>query len=336
MEYTVDVRGLRKSFGGREVLAGLDLRVRPGEVFALLGPNGAGKTTTVRILSTLLRPDAGRVVVAGYDVVAEPGAARGAISLTGQYTAVDQILTGRENLVMVGRLRRLGRAGARRRAAELLDQFGLADAADRRVATYSGGMRRRLDLAMSLVVRPALLVLDEPTTGLDPRSRRDVWEAVTALVSSGVTLLLTTQYLEEADALADRVAVIDRGRAVAEGTPAELKAQVGRETVELAYAGAEAAARAARAARALAAAGRGPAVVEEADRPVVRVAGDGTAEDVHRVLDAVAAVGAPADRLTLRRPSLDEVFLALTDRPPDAPDAPGASGGPDDSLEMTA
>jgi ABC-2 type transport system ATP-binding protein len=340
MAYTLDVRGLRKSYGDKVVLAGLDLQVRPGEIVALLGPNGTGKTTTVRILSTLIRADGGTALVAGHDVGADRAAVRGAISLTGQYAAVDEVLTGRENLVTIGRLRRLGRTGARSRAAELLDQFDLVDAADRRVSTYSGGMRRRLDLAMSLVVRPTVLFLDEPTAGLDPRSRRDMWAAVGTLASSGVTVLLTTQYLEEADVLADRVAVLDRGRKVAEGTPAELKAQVGSETVELAFADGRVAAAARGVLEAVGRtviagepgrrAGAEPDVAEpdrsdgldggstgapagHATGTTVRVAGAGTAEDVRGVLDLLAERGVPAARLSLHRPSLDEVFLTLTD-----------------------
>ena len=228
MAYTIEVSGLVKAFGATRVLDGLDLTVEAGEVFALLGPNGAGKTTTVRILTTLLRPDGGTARVAGHDVVAEPGAVRAAISLTAQEAAVDGLLTGAENLRMLARLR-----GAPRRVAdELIERFDLAGAADRRVATYSGGTRRRLDLAMSLVITPTVLFLDEPTTGLDPRSRIAVWEAVSGLVDDGVTVLLTTQYLEEADRLADRIAVIDGGRVVAQGTAAELKAHAAVKTLD--------------------------------------------------------------------------------------------------------
>ncbi|HMG43317.1 MAG TPA: ATP-binding cassette domain-containing protein [Acidimicrobiales bacterium] len=318
MPYTLDVEGLRKSYGDHLVLEDLDLQVGPGEIFALLGPNGAGKTTAVRILSTLIRPDSGTAVVAGHEIGSAPAAVRAAISLTGQYAAVDEVLTGWENLVMIGQLRRLATRRARHRATELLDQFDLVDAADRRVSTYSGGMRRRLDLAMSLVVRPTVLFLDEPTTGLDPRSRRDMWSAVGTLASSGVTVLLTTQYLEEADVLADRIAVLDRGRKVAEGTAAELKAQVGSETVELFF---DDAAAPATAARVLESVGR--LVLADTDTGasdlVVRVAGDGSAEDVRRLLDLLAAEQVPAARLSLHRPSLDEVFLTLTAHPADAP-----------------
>jgi ABC-2 type transport system ATP-binding protein len=228
MAYTIEASGLTKAFGDQRVLDGLDLTVDAGEVFALLGPNGAGKTTTVRILTTLLRPDGGTARVAGHDVVADPSAVRGAISLTAQEAAVDELLTGRENLRMIARLR----GASRSRADELLARFDLEEPGDRRVATYSGGMKRRLDLAMSLVVKPVVLFLDEPSTGLDPRSRIAVWEAVTGLVDEGVTVLLTTQYLEEADRLANRIAVIDHGRVVAQGTAAELKAGAAVDTLD--------------------------------------------------------------------------------------------------------
>lgn len=222
-DLAVDVRGLRKSYGDQLVLDGVDLAVRAGTVTALLGPNGAGKTTTVGILSTLLRPDGGTARVAGHDVVAEPQAVRTAIGVTGQMSAVDDLLTGAENLRLMASLHHLGRRAGRERVDALLDQFGLADAARKPVSTWSGGMRRRLDLAMTLVDAPSVVFLDEPTTGLDPRSRRTLWDEVRALVAAGTTILLTTQYLEEADHLADRVAVLDCGRIVAEGTPADLK-----------------------------------------------------------------------------------------------------------------
>jgi ABC-2 type transport system ATP-binding protein len=229
MAYTIEAHGLRKTYGDTRVLDGLDLAVERGEVFALLGANGAGKTTTVRILATLLTPDGGTARVVGHDVVTEARAVRAAISLTAQEAAVDGLLTGTENLRMMGRLRRVRDRG---RVAELLAQFDLADAADRRVETYSGGMRRRLDIAMSLIAHPQVIFLDEPTTGLDPRSRNAVWDAVKALADGGTTILLTTQYLEEADRLADRIAVLARGRIAALGTAAELKASVGAETLD--------------------------------------------------------------------------------------------------------
>jgi ABC-2 type transport system ATP-binding protein len=223
MAYTVIAEGLTKTFGDQRVLDRVDLAIEAGSVFALLGPNGAGKTTTVRILATLVRPDAGTATIAGHDLLSDPFGVRRTISLTGQYAAVDDVLTGEENLRMMARLLHLSRREARQRAAELLDAFGLADAADTRVKAYSGGMRRRLDLAISMIARPALLFLDEPTTGLDPRSRAQLWDVVRGFADQGVTVLLTTQYLEEADQLADTVAVLHHGRIVAQGSPAELK-----------------------------------------------------------------------------------------------------------------
>src|SRR5215469_9093310 len=229
----VEASGLEKAYGRTRALDGLDLEVETGAILGLLGPNGAGKTTTVRVLSTLLRPDRGTARVAGHDVIAEAAQVRAQIGLTGQYSALDESLTGRANLVMVGQLCRLSRQQARRRAAELLDGFDLAGAADRGVKTYSGGMRRRLDLAASLVARPGILFLDEPTTGLDLPSRLVTWDAVRALAAAGTTVLLTTQHLDEADQLAGRIAVVDHGRVIAEGTSAQLKAKVGGERVQL-------------------------------------------------------------------------------------------------------
>src|SRR6516225_8192951 len=223
MTSAITATGLRKSFGGTAVLDGIDLEVAAGTTFSLLGPNGAGKTTTVQIMSTLVHADGGQVRVAGHDVARDPAAVRAAIGVTGQFSAVDNLLTGVENLLLMADLHHLGRAEGRRRAAALLDQFDLADAARKIAATYSGGMRRRLDLAMTLVGGPRIIFLDEPTTGLDPRSRRTVWQIIRDLVAGGVTIFLTTQYLEEADQLADRIAVLDHGRLVAEGTPDELK-----------------------------------------------------------------------------------------------------------------
>src|SRR5829696_3663771 len=271
---TVWTEGLAKSYGGRPVLDRVDLAVERGEVLALLGPNGAGKTTTVRILATLVPPDAGRATVAGWDVVRDAARVRTAISLTGQSAAVDEMLTAEENLLMIGRLRHLPAAEARRRAGELLDRLDLAADARRRVKTYSGGLRRKVDLAMSLVGRPEVLFLDEPTTGLDPRSRQAVSDLVRGLVDDGVTILLTTQYLEEADRLADRIAVLDGGRVLATGTGDELKRGIGTEQVELTLADAEVP----RAADLL-----GAVRVDPASR-TLRVATDGSAAHVRHVL----------------------------------------------------
>lgn len=296
MTYTIEARGLRKFYGDTRVLEDLDLEIRAGEVFALLGPNGAGKTTTVRILSTLLAPDGGSARVAGHDVVTQRKAVRAKISLTAQEAAVDGLLTGAENLRMMARLRRVKNPA---RVRELLAQFDLTDAADRRVETYSGGMRRRLDIAMSLISRPEVIFLDEPTTGLDPRSRAAVWDAVKQLADDGTTILLTTQYLEEADRLADRIALVAQGRIAAEGTADELKARVSGETVELFFADAETL-------EAAAAVTSGRRAGASLHVPV-----DG-AEDVRRVLDDLADRGLPATRIALHKPTLDDVFLALT------------------------
>ena len=302
----IRVRGLTKQFGDVAALRGIDLDVAPGTVLGLLGPNGAGKTTAVRILTTILQADGGRAEVLGIDVAADPPAARAVIGLAGQYAAVDENLTGRENLRLVGRLTHLPRAAVVARAAELLDQFGLTDAADRPAKTYSGGMRRRLDLAAALVHRPPVLFLDEPTTGLDPASRSDLWQVIDELVAGGTTVLLTTQYLEEADRLADRVAVIDRGRVIAEGTPAELKAQLGGTVVHIALADP---AEALRAAAALRDAHAVEATVDGRDLDLAVDDGPRTLVAVLRTLDRAGLV--PAG-LTLREPSLDDVFLTLT------------------------
>jgi ABC-2 type transport system ATP-binding protein len=304
----VEASGLEKAFGRTRALDGLDLEVETGAILGLLGPNGAGKTTTVRVLSTLLRPDRGTARVAGHDVVTEAAAVRRSIGLTGQYAALDDSLTGRANLIMIGQLCRLSRRAARRRAAELLEQFDLADAGDRGVKTYSGGMRRRLDLAASLVARPSVLFLDEPTTGLDLPSRMVTWDAVRALTATGTTVLLTTQQLDEADQLADRIAVVDRGRVIAEGTSAQLKTKVGGERVQLTVA------RQADLAAARDVLGRhadGPPQVDEAARTVEAPVTNGARRmpDIVRDLDAADVL---LDDLGIRRPSLDDVFLTLT------------------------
>jgi ABC-2 type transport system ATP-binding protein len=299
----IRVSGIGKSYGSQRVLTGIDLAVPAGTVFGLLGPNGAGKTTLVRILATLVRPDAGRAEVAGHDVLTEAFEVRQKISLTGQFAAVDELQTGLENLVMVGRLRRLGRAGAKRRATELLDRFDLADAGRKLVKTYSGGMRRRLDLAMSLVTEPPVIFLDEPTTGLDPRSRQQMWSFVRELADAGSTIFLTTQYLEEADQLADRIMLIDHGVAVADGTADELKVRIGGERVELAFGSA--------ADRVLAAADLGAAVVSSTDLSVT-IATNGSAAEVRELLDRMEKLGATVDKVAIHRPTLDDVFFALT------------------------
>ena len=305
----IEVEGLRKSLGEVNALDGLDLVGPEGAVLALFGPNGAGKTTLVRALATLLRPDSGRALVLGRDVVADPFGVRREIGLAGQFAAIDEVLTGRENLEMVGRLYHLRRAEARRRAAEVLERFGLAQAADRRASTYSGGMRRRLDLAATLVGRPRVLFLDEPTTGLDPRSRAELWELIGELRARGTTILLTTQYLEEADRLAQLIAVIDQGRIVAEGTARELKERVGhdRVIVRVSDAGRTDDARAALAA--LASDGP-PEVRGDAELSLPMTDADIPAAAV-RALDR-AGVGVAG--LEVRTPTLDDVFLTLTGR----------------------
>ncbi|QTV80114.1 ATP-binding cassette domain-containing protein [Microbacterium sp. NIBRBAC000506063] len=283
----IDVQGLRKSFGANTVLDGVDLTVAAGSIFALLGPNGAGKTTAVGILTTLVSPDAGTARVLGFDVRTQVAEVTRRISLTGQSAAVDDALTATENVVMFARLSGLSRSASRARAAELLAQFGLTDAASRLVRTYSGGMRRRLDLALSFVVTPQVLFLDEPTTGLDTRSRRDLWEIIRTLADAGTTVFLTTQYLEEADQLADRIAVLHEGRIAAEGTAAELKSRIGGDTVQL----------------------------HDAHGELLReIPTDGTVRGLREAVDTLDEAGADGI-VTLRRPSLDDVFLALTSAP---------------------
>ncbi|NJC73173.1 ATP-binding cassette domain-containing protein [Planosporangium thailandense] len=301
----IEATGLEKSYGGVKVLAGVDLRVARGSVFALLGPNGAGKTTTVRILSTLVRADAGRARVAGFDVERDRRLVRRNISLTGQFASVDDLQTGAENLRMMGRLSGLSRAQARRRADDLLVQFDLTTVGRRRVATYSGGTRRRLDLATSLVGNPQVIFLDEPTTGLDPHARQGMWHVIAGLVTSGVTVFLTTQYLEEADRLADRVAVVDGGRVVAEGSPAELKTRFADQRLDLTLADPAAFE------AACTLLGR-RAVRCDRDHLTLAVATDGSAAHVRALLDEVDPHRRAVRRFALHDATLDDVFLALT------------------------
>jgi ABC-2 type transport system ATP-binding protein len=305
-EPAISVRGLVKTFGEVRALDGIDLEVARGTVLGILGPNGAGKTTTVRILATLLRPDAGSARVAGLDVVADAGALRARIGLAGQYAAVDEHLTGEENLVMVGRLYGQNRKAATTRARELLERFHLTDAAERVAKTYSGGMRRRLDLAAALVAKPPVLFLDEPTTGLDPRSRVELWETIEDLVADGTTVLLTTQYLDEAERLADRIAVIDRGRVIADGTADQLKDRVGGERLEVHLSDRADAARAAEALAPMSS--EPPQIEEETVRVPVEQRNGAIMEAVRRLDDA----GVGVEDLGVRRPTLDEVFLSLT------------------------
>jgi ABC-2 type transport system ATP-binding protein len=311
----IEAVGLVKRYGSVTALDGLDITAPAGKVTAVLGPNGAGKTTFVSSVATLLRPDSGELRVAGIDAVGRPDAVRRAIGLAGQHAAVEPALSGRENLVMVARLFGHGRRAAREAAGIVLDQIQLTDAADRLVRTYSGGMRRRLDLGASLVGAPRLLLLDEPTTGLDPRSRIELWDAIRALVDHGTDVLLTTQYLEEADQLADHVVIVDHGRAIADGTPAELKGLAGRDMVEIRarHAGDLAAVEAV-----LAPFGCEPPRVDEPNRRVAVPVDDGTARLTFAVR-ALAERGVAIDDVGLRRPTLDEVFLALTGHPADDP-----------------
>jgi ABC-2 type transport system ATP-binding protein len=304
----IEATGLRKTYGKTHALAGLDLQVGHGEILGMLGPNGAGKTTTVRVLTTLLRPDGGRAQVAGYDVQRDAAHVRRLIGLTGQYAALDESLTGRANLVMIGQLGRLSLRQARLRASELLDQFDLTEAADRGVKTYSGGMRRRLDLAASLVTRPRVLFLDEPSTGLDPRSRLVTWDAVRSLAAEGTTVLLTTQHLDEADQLADRIAVVDRGTVIAEGTAAQLKAKIGGERVVLTIA---AESDLSDAVQVMTRHAEGKPVADVATRSV-QAPVSAAARRLPEIVRDLDAAGVVLDDMSIRHPSLDDVFLTLT------------------------
>ncbi|HEY3505798.1 MAG TPA: ATP-binding cassette domain-containing protein [Actinocatenispora sp.] len=303
--YAIEAEGLVKRFGATTALAGVDLYARAGTVLGVLGPNGAGKTTAVRVLATLLRPDAGSARVAGYDVVRQANEVRSVVGLTGQYAAVDEELTGIQNLLLVGRLLGLSRRAAKRRAAELLERFGLSDAGGRRAKTYSGGMRRRLDLAVSLVGRPGVLYLDEPTTGLDPHSRNELWNIVRDLVADGSTVLLTTQYMDEADQLADDIAVIDHGKVIATGSPDELKAKTGGQTLEIRPTDPESVDRVA----AVVAELTGVSPTVRGQRLSAPVSDPAVPAAVLRRLDEA---GIPVVELALRLPSLDDVFLSLT------------------------
>ncbi len=309
--------GLRKAYKDKTVLDGIDLDVPAGTVFSMLGPNGAGKTTTVNVLTTLLVPDAGKAVVAGHDVASDTRAVRRAIGVTGQFAAVDDLLTGEENLLMMAKLLHLPKAEGKQVAGRLLDRFDIADAAGKPVATYSGGMRRRLDLAMTLVSRPQIIFLDEPTTGLDPRSRLTLWAIVRELVADGVTIFLTTQYLEEADKLADRVAVLDHGRIVAEGTPAELKRKVPGSHIRLRF----------RDQRELhAGAAVLPGATRDDDALSLHVPGDGGMKTYRALLARLDEHAVDVEEMSLHTPDLDDVFLALTGNASDPADTNGTSG----------
>lgn len=302
---SIIIKNLTKSFKKLKVLDGINLEVPRGQVLALLGPNGAGKTTTVKILSTLMTPDQGEVYVNGYEVTKNPNGVRSSIGLAGQYAAVDEYLTGLENLEMMGRLYHLSRTDTKIRARELLEQFDLVEASKRAVKTYSGGMRRRLDLALSLIATPPLIFLDEPTTGLDPRSRLAMWDIIAKLAAADVTILLTTQYLEEADKLADRIAVLDNGRIIAQGTAAELKSRIGKERLEIVFKDESDFKKAAETIR-------GQALQTDEKKRTISLATGGTVSEVKRVLDYMDKSGIEVEALSLHKPTLDDVFLDLT------------------------
>lgn len=312
--YAVEVKNLRKAYGKNKVLNGISLQVERGTMLALLGPNGAGKTTTVRIMSTLLSFDGGSVQVEGHDVASQPDAVRSVIGLTGQSAAVDELLTGRENLVMMGRLYRLTADSAKARAQELLEDFDLVKAADRPARTYSGGMRRRLDLAVSLIATPPVIFLDEPTTGLDPRSRLAMWDIIRRLMDQGTTIVLTTQYLEEADQLADKIVVIDGGKVIAHGTAQELKSKIGNDRLQITFSSTQAFLKAKRL--------LGNQVVESNDAEMTAtVAIRDTNRDIREVLDWLAKDAIKVQSLEIHKPTLDDVFLSLTGKASSAKNA---------------
>jgi ABC-2 type transport system ATP-binding protein len=331
MTTAIETAGLVKLFKDTRAVDGIDLQVAAGGVHGFLGPNGAGKTTTIRMLATLLRPDAGSARVLGRDVVRDADEVRSRVALTGQFASVDEDLTGRENLVLVSRLYGFSRTAARARADELLDAFGLADAADRQVKKFSGGMRRRIDIAASIVVTPELIFLDEPTTGLDPRSRNQVWDIVRAMVASGTTVLLTTQYLDEADQLADRISVIDAGKVIAEGTPGQLKASVGASALHVRLLNPDDRSRA----RAVLERALGTAVTEDADPAALTASVDSSAPAM-RGIAALEATDVPVAQFSLGQPSLDEVFLALTGHPAESAGTDDEGGAERDAARGAA
>ncbi len=304
-KYVIEVKNLKKSYGKNNVLTGINFKVERGKMLALLGPNGAGKTTTVRILSTLLKYDSGSVTVEGHDVRRDADEIRSIIGLTGQSAAIDELLTGRENLVMMGRLYRLTKASAKARAEELLAEFDLVEAADRPAKTYSGGMRRRLDLAVSLIASPPVIFLDEPTTGLDPRSRLVMWNIIKKLMERGTTILLTTQYLEEADQLADQIIVIDGGKVIAEGTAKELKAKIGKDRLELTFKDLKTFS------RVVEIIGKNVSDSDEKDLTITVLIKD-TDTDVKRTLELISAEKIKIESMAIHKPTLDDVFLSLT------------------------
>lgn len=315
-EYVIEAKDLKKSYGSNNVLKGIDLQVERGTMLALLGPNGAGKTTTVRILSTLLAFDSGSVSIASHDVVTEPDKVRSVIGLTGQSAAVDELLTGRENLVMMGRLYRLTKASSKARAEELLNEFNLEKAADRPAKTYSGGMRRRLDLAVSLIATPPIIFLDEPTTGLDPRSRLAMWTIIRKLMANGTTILLTTQYLEEADQLADNIVVIDGGKVIAEGNASQLKSKVGEDRLELTFKDASSLKSAAQV--------LGNEVVDTNDKDYsATVIIKDTNTDVRKVLTTLSDKKIEVISMAIHKPTLDDVFMSLTGKQATKPEKKG-------------